>query len=312
MKSSKKIPKKFVTFLIISFLIWLLITFSKDYSATISYPINYQNIAQNKLLQEEPIKQIEVSIKATGFKILRAKLRNKVIELDASVLKRKSASKFYFLPKNQYNKIQRQLLSGIDLLEIFQDTIYLDLGVLASKKVALKPNLDVNYHVGYDILDEIVIRPDSVVISGTESQLKRINELNLEKLSLKDVKSSFSHEVSILIPKNQNSIKTNISNTKIIGKVDKFTEGTMQLPYSIKNLPQNTNLTILTENVEVVFVVALSNFTKVTESSFKIECDYEISENNNLRYLIPKVITMPNFIKSVKMTPTKIDFLIQK
>lgn len=312
MKTSKKIPKTFISFLIISFLIWLLITFSKEYTAVISYPVSYKNISQNKLLQEEPIKKIGLSIKATGFKILRAKLSSKKIDLEASVLQRKNISQFYFLPKNQFTKIQKQLISGVDLQEINQDTIYLNLGVLASKKVALKADININYHIGYDLLDDIKIAPDSIIISGPESQINDIKFLNLSKLTLKDVKSNFNKKVDILKSEKQHNIKSTISKVTISGKVDKFTEGTLKIPYVIKNLPENTNLTILTENVEVVFVVALSNFAKVSEASFKVECDFLMSEKNNLGYLIPKVITKPNFIKSIKIIPSKIDFLIQK
>lgn len=312
MKPSKKIPKTFISFLVISFIIWLLITFSKEYTTVITHPVSYKNIAQNKLLQEAPIKEIDIAIKATGFKILRAKIGAKNINIEASNLQRKNGSKFYLLPKNQIKKIQKQLLSGVVLQEIVQDTIYLNIGTLASKKVALKPNLDINYHIGYELLEEITIIPDSIVISGPENQLKKINQLNLNKLTLTDMKSDFNEEVAIVKQEDQKNIKTNISKVKVIGKVDKFTEGTLQIPYTIKNLPENTNLTILTENVEVVFIVALSNFEKVSEASFKIECDYKISEKNNLGYLIPKVIMQPNFIKSIKIVPTKIDFLIQK
>lgn len=312
MKSSKKIPKTFISFLIISFLIWLLITFSKEYTTVISYPVDYQNIAQNKLFQESPIKEIDISIKASGFKVLKEKLWSKKIDLDASRLNRKGSSKFYFLPKNQQNKIQKQMISGVDLQEILQDTIYLNLGVLASKKVELIPDLDINYHIGYDLLDEIKIVPDSIIISGPESQLNEILNLSLNKLVLSDVKSDFSKEVSINISDNGSSLKTNILTATVSGKVDKFTEGSLQIPFTIINLPKNTNLTILTEEVEVVFVVVLSNFSKVSEASFKIECDYNISEKNNLRYLIPKVVSQPNFIKNIKIIPSKIDFLIQK
>ena len=49
------------------------------------------------------------------------------------------------------------------------------------------------------------------------------------------------------------------------------------------------------------------------EQSSMNEQNQEInSEKNNLGYLIPKIITKPDFIKSVKIIPTKIDFLIQK
>ncbi|MGK0235291.1 MAG: hypothetical protein ACI9EK_001825 [Psychroserpens sp.] len=310
MKTSKKIPKTFISFLVASFLIWLLITFSKEYTTVITYAVVYKNIPQNKLLQETPIKQLDITVKASGFKILRSNFKNKKIELEASTLQRKKRTKFYFLTRNQVTKIQKQLLFGVELLEIAQDTIYLNLGLLTSKKVALKANLEINYHIGYDLLNNIKISPDSIIISGPESQVKKINYLELNELKLNDVKSNFLEEVAIL--KTNNNFKFSALTTTISGSVDKFTEGKLQIPFTTKNLPKDINLTTLSENVEVVFVVALSNFSKISEASFKVDCDYIMSEKNNLGYLIPKVILAPDFIKSVKIIPKKIDFLIQK
>ena len=310
MKTSRKISKTFISFLVASFLIWLLITFSKEYTTVITYAVIYKNIPQNKLLQEAPVNKIDITVKASGFKILRSNFKNKKIQLEASNLQRKEHSKFYFLTKNQVKKIQQQLLFGVELKEIEQDTIYLNLGLLTSKKVALKPNLYINYHIGYDLLNEIKISPDSIVISGPEAQVEKTNYLDLSKLKLDDVKSDFSEEVTIL--KLNNNFKISDLKTIISGSVDKFTEGKLQVSFTTKNLPKDINLTILSEKVEIVFVVALSNFSKISEASFKVECDYLISEKNNLGYLIPKVILAPDFIKSIKIIPKKIDFLIQK
>ena len=310
MKTSRKISKTFISFLVASFLIWLLITFSKEYTTVITYAVSYKNIPQNKLLQEAPINKIDITVKASGFKILRSNFRNKKIQLEASKLQRKEHFKFYFLTKNQVMKIQKQLLFGVELKEIAQDTIYLNLGLLTSKKVALKPNLDINYHVGYDLLNKIKISPDSIVISGPKAQVEKTNYLGLSKLKLEDVKSDFSEEVTIL--KSNNNFKISDLKTTISGSVDKFTEGKLQVPFTTKNLPKDINLTTLSEKVEIVFVVALSNFSKISEASFKVECDYLTSEKNNLGYLIPKVILAPDFIKSIKIIPKKIDFLIQK
>ena len=293
-------------------MIWLLITFSKEYTTVITYPVNYNNISQDKLLQEIPIKKIDLSITATGFKILRAKLTTKKINLEASKLRKKNASKFYFLPKNQTTKIQKQLLNGIVLEEILQDTIFLNLGVLTSKKVALKPQVDITYHIGYDLLDQLTVTPDSIVVSGPEDQLKNITYLNLSPLPLKGVKASFTEEVSILKSAKQKNLKFKNTKVTIAGKVDKFTEGSVQVPFIIKNLPENTNLTILTDKVEIVYVVALSNFAKVSEASFVVECDYELAVKNDVGYLIPKITTEIDFIKNIKIIPNKIDFLIQK
>ena len=76
MKTSRKISKTFISFLVASFLIWLLITFSKEYTTVITYAVSYKNIPQNKLLQETPIKEIDITVKASGFKILRSNFKN--------------------------------------------------------------------------------------------------------------------------------------------------------------------------------------------------------------------------------------------
>lgn len=312
MKSTKKIPKTFIGFLIASFLIWLLITFSKEYATVITYSVSYKNLPQNKLLQEAPNDNIDIAIKATGFKILRSKLSNKKINIDVSNLARKKGDRFYILTKNQTSKIQNQLLSGVLINEIQKDTIFLNLGLLTSKKVALKPNVNINYHIGYDLVNTVKVTPDSIVVSGPESQIKKLNFLNLSKLDLNDVKNNFTKKVSILNPVKENNLKFSTLEATISGKVEKITEGSLQVPFSVINLPKDVSLTTLSDKVEVTFIVPLSDFAKVSTTSFKIQCDYAVSEKNNLSYLIPKVLAKPAVVKSIKIIPTKIDFLIQK
>lgn len=312
MRKNKKISKSFIGFLVISVFIWLLITLSKEYTATLTFPVKYINIPQDKLLQKEPTKEIDLIVKSTGFNILSARFGNKSISLNANNLNKKSSRNYYFLTKNQLNNIQKQLRSGVELQQIALDTIYLEIGSLISKKVPLKPRLDIKYHIGYDVLEPLTIKPDSILISGPETQLEKINKIDLALLKLNDVKSNFSEEVKIILPKNLNSIKVNINTTTISGKVERFTEGTFKIPFKIINLPEDIELTTLDKTVEVFFVVALSNFNKIDKNFFEVICDYNVTKDNNLSYLMPKITTKSNFIKSFKVIPTKIDFLIQK
>ena len=113
MKAKNKIPKTFFIFLIASGFIWLLITFSKEYSSRITYNINYSNIPQNKLLQEKPLQELTLGIKGTGFKILTSNINKKSITLDASKLTSRGNSKYYFLLRNQITSIKNQVPSGI-------------------------------------------------------------------------------------------------------------------------------------------------------------------------------------------------------
>lgn len=312
MKTSKKIPKTFIVFVIISFFIWLLITFSKEYITEVTLPVQYTNIPQNKILQEAPITDLNLSIKATGFKIAITEISKKSLNIDASKLQQKKGDDYYLLTKNQFLKIQKQLFTGVDLQEIERDTINLNIGVLASKLVAVKPKLDLEYHIGYDLLEDVVVEPDSILISGPSSQIKDIDYLELENLTLSDIKADFNQFLKILKPESAENLKLTTTSATVKGKVDKFTEGSINIPFTINNLPEDVNVTILNDEIQVVFVVALSNFNQVSKSSFKVECDYEMSSNNDLSYLIPKITLKPNYVRSVKLIPSKIDFLIQK
>jgi hypothetical protein len=312
LENNTKISRSFIVFLITAVVIWFLITLSKVYTISISFPVKYSALSQDKILQNEPLKEIDILVKSTGFNILSTRFLNQTIELNAGNLNKKSTFNYYLLIKNQKNKIQRQLRSGMEIQEISLDTIYLELGSLISKKVPLIPNLAIDYHVGYDLLDTEVIKPDSIVISGPEAYVDQIDEINLELLKLDDVKSDFSQKVKILRPENSNNLKVASEFATISGRVEKFTEGVFEIPYKVLNLPEGVDVTSLHKTVKVYFVVVLSDFNKIDKNFFQVVCDYTLSKENNLDYLVPKVIVKPAFIKSFKVVPNKIDFLIQK
>jgi hypothetical protein len=312
LENNTKISRSFIVFLITAVVIWFLITLSKVYTISISFPVKYSALSQDKILQNEPLKEIDILVKSTGFNILSTRFLNQTIELNAGNLNKKSTFNYYLLIKNQKNKIQRQLRSGMEIQEISLDTIYLELGSLISKKVPLIPNLAIDYHVGYDLLDTEVIKPDSIVISGPEAYVDQIDEINLELLKLDDVKSDFSQKVKILRPDNSNNLKVTSEFATISGRVEKFTEGAFEIPYKVLNLPEGVDVTSLYKTVKVYFVVGLSDFNKIDKNFFQVVCDYTLTKENNLDYLVPKVIVKPAFIKSFKVVPNKIDFLIQK
>jgi len=312
LKSIKKIPKTFISFLMASLLIWLLITLSKEYTTSVVFPVSYSALPQDKLLEKDPVKEIEFLVKGSGFKILSAKFSNNAIVLNTNNLGNKSASKYYLLLKNQQVNIQKQLLSGIQIQQIIKDTIHLEIGSLTSKKVPIRLNLNIKYHVGYDASIPVKIEPDSILISGPKEQVNKIQELKSSFLSLEDVKSNFEKTLFIIKPKNSNNINFSKETVQIKGSVQRYTEGSFKIPFDIINLPSNIKLATLAKTVEVVFIVGLSDFNKININSFRVECDYETSAKNNLGYLIPKIVTKPDAVKSIKIVPNKIDFLIQK
>jgi hypothetical protein len=307
----KKISKTFLSFLLAAIFMWLLITLSKEYTITISFPIKYTKIAQNKLLQATPVKALEIVVKTNGFSIFRTRFNTKEITINANALLKKTGTKYYLLVKNQKQRIQKQLPSGVVLEQILKDTLFLDLGRLVTRKLPLKPNVKISYHVGYDLSEEITVSPDSILVSGPESYMSELKSLALLPLVLEDVMANFTKKVAIKMPEGIKNLKLDTKEIIVSGKVEKFTEGTLELSYTVINKPKDVTINTLTKKIQITFIIGLSRFNKINENSFQIECDYSISESNNLGYLIPKLVHKPSEIKSYKITPNEIDFLIQ-
>ncbi len=309
-KNQNKIPKAFSIALLFAVLFWLLIKMSKEYKAVISFPVEYVNIPQNKLIQKEPIKYIDIQIKASGFRLFGLSILQSIVQLDAKKLHRKSDSDYYFLLQNQKIDIQNQITSKYVVDQIVQDTVHLNLGTLTTKKVPITGDFNLSYKLGYHLIERVKISPDSIMVSGPKEQIDTLQSMRLQKFVKENISETI--EATLNIKESTNAIKFSIKEATIYGEVDRFTEGEFELPFEIVNMPDSVSVNTFPTTIKVVFQVGLNNFSKVKSSSFKIVCDYQHSINNNLNYLLPKVIFKPDFVTSLKLTPAKVEFLIQK
>ncbi|CAM1360215.1 conserved hypothetical protein [Tenacibaculum sediminilitoris] len=307
MKTKFNIPKTFFGFLTASIFFWLLINLSKEYDTTIEYDIEYEKLPQQKILLEAPINKLALKLKSSGYNLLVASFNHTPIQLDLNKAFKKRDHNYYFLSKNISSDIKEQLKSGIELIEIQKDTIPIKIGTLSSKKVPLKPNLNISFQLGYDFSKPITISPDSVLISGDEDSIKKTEFLNLKNITLENLSKNTKVTTPILFPENID-LKSNYSFAEINIEVDKFTEGEIEVPVFVKNAPKGIN--IFPKKVKVIFKVGLQNFNEVTPDSFKVECDYSQTENKETSYLTPKVKNFPKTVTLVRVVPNKIDFLI--
>ncbi|MGG8495549.1 CdaR family protein [Tenacibaculum sp. TC6] len=309
MVKALNIPKVFIGFLIASLLFWFLMNLSKEYTTEINFSIAYQNLEQDKLIQNSPQKDLNLLIKGNGFKLLGANFTRNPILLDLKKLQKKSDTEYYLLTKNHIAEIQKQLKSGLTLANIPQDSIFFTISKLSSKKVPIRPNTNIAFKKGFDIASPIDLKPDSIVISGAQQDLKGIDFISTEKIELTNLSENFSQQVNIELPE---KVKVRQFSTMLSLNVDKFTEGETEVPIIVKNIPKGDNVNVFPKVVTITYKVGLKNFNKVTSSSFEVVCDYNESEKNNLPYLVPELKVKTNLVSSVRIVPNKIDFLIHK
>ena len=309
---NNKMYHKFLLFIILSVFFWFMTKLSKEYDSTIEYPVSYINLPEDKLLQEAPVEVIEIHVKTTGFKLISATFFPTELKIDVSNLNWKSSTDYYLLLSQQRLAIQKQMKTGVEIDFFINDSIHFNLGKLKNKKVLVKPLLDLSYATGFELNGNIITVPDSILISGPESILDTIDFVSTKLLQIKKLNNSIDQTIEIeRFPSNSN-VKLQQKNIKIIANVEKYTEGTLEIPFEVLNLPENNIINTFPKVVKVTYKVALSNFNKIDFTSFLIHCDYQVSQKNNLSYLIPILVEKSPMVKYVRMSPMKIDYIINK
>jgi hypothetical protein len=309
---NSSISKNFILFFLLSVIFWFLTKLSKEYDSTLVYPIEYENLPQDKLLQETPQNEVAIHVNSSGFKILSGKIFPRTLKVDASALFLKSKNEYFLLLSQQRGAIQRQMNDGVEIDHFIQDSIVLDLGFLSQKKVPVQLNSELSYQTGFDLQGELTVTPDSVTISGPESILDTIEFVETVNLIRTEVHKSIEERLALQTFDKGNNLKLSESEVTIKADVEKFTENTQTVPFVILNLPSDVTISTFPKEVQITYKVALSNFNEINPSSFLVECDYQLSAENNLLYLVPKLARKPDLVKNVKISPNRIEFVIEK
>lgn len=293
-------------------MLWFLTKLSKEYESTVTYPVTYQNLPKDKLVQEVPPAEVDIHIKATGFKILSGKLFPRTLEINAGNLSSKSKTDYYLLLPQQRLAIQKQMNNGVSIDHFIQDSVSMSLGVLSRKIVPVKLISDLSYEAGYHINGAIELEPDSVVVSGPESILDTLQFIATSNYIESGISEPVHKELSLQTFESDQNVNFNVEKVTIDFSVEKFTEGTMKVPVVVVNLPEDLTINTFPKEVELTYKVALSQFNQIQSTSFVIECDYQLSVENDLSYLIPKLTKQSDMVKNVKIAPNRIDFVIEK
>ncbi|WP_196893369.1 YbbR-like domain-containing protein [Aureivirga marina] len=289
-----------------------MIKLSKEYTTSAYFDIRYINLPKNKELSSFSNKQVHVLIKGTGFNLLKYKLKTQTLNIDLRDVEMQYKDSYYYLPKSHFVKIQGQLDKNIDLRNIYNDTIFLQLNQNISKKIPVLADVTFQFENGNNINGNYSLIPDSVEVYGPVKILKKLNEIYTEKYDFTEVSSNIKQILSLQIPENLKDLSFSDKEVVLEAEVLKFTEANLEIPFTVKNVPEGFNLITFPKMVKVICQVPLNKFSELNEDSFFIECDYKYSEEQNINYLIPIVISKPKFVNSVKIVPKKIEYLISK
>lgn len=311
------IDKKFFVYLIfvfISTIFWLLKQLEQEYITDISYPVRFTNIPKNKIIASDLPSSLTLKVKSHGYQLLEYKITNSLLpyninvnSLSLRIAEDKKSYNFFVLTSSIKDNMEKQFDSKTEILSIHPDTIFFNFDERITKKVPVKVNLDVNFKKQYLQKEKMKIVPDSISISGGESIIDTINELVTKKKEYYEVDNSINDDAEIQEIRDVRFSQDKVDFSFI---VEEYTESNVKIPIRVINKPDSVVLRTFPNEITISFLVGFSDYEKIIKPLFDVVIDYnEILEKSKLKL---HLIKYPDYIKSVKLKPEFVEYIIEK
>lgn len=304
----------FIICLFIASILWFLNALSKNYTTDIAYPVKYVNMPKNKFIINEPPRKLQLRVNAHGFTLLRYKLRlafSPVVLNISQIMEENKVTaggSYNIQSASILDNISRQISSDINIMNVRPPTLQLIFDSLESRFVPVVANLDIQYLSRFNQAGNIKIIPAFAEITGPRAVIEQTDTIFTNRRLIKNVKSDIEKEISLDIPD-----KITVDPRKVMVRipVDEFTEQSFTIPLVIKSLPPDLKVRLFPQEAEVSFSIGLKQFSEVTPDNFSIYVDW-VESGNGIVTLPIRINDIPEGIKSLKISPLHVEYLIER
>jgi len=302
-----KTLNNFLIFLLISILFSTIVKLTKVHTKSISYKINLTDIPDDKIITNQSVDSIKITVSSFGFDFVKYYLSDQAINISSKDIFDNSKS-YVITQSNSYSQIDNFITPKFELISINIDSLFFNYDRLKTKNVPVVLNSSINFSQGFDYFENFTIIPDSISVIGPELVLESINTITTKKLILDNLKSSINE--NLLLDIQYTNLKYSNKSVMLFIDVEKSTESILDIPVSIINVPKDIKLNYYPKMIKISFTVSLDNYQKYSSKDFKIICDFnQISLDGKLT---PKVINQPNLIKNLRLINNEIQYVFLK
>lgn len=305
----------FLFFLFIAFVFWLLSALNHNYSTNIRYPIRYIHYLSDKEMTHNIPNEIVLNVTAHGYTLLRSKItahKNpiffRVISLNFTEISRDSG-KYLLLTQTLNENVQRQLGDQVTLNYISPDSLFYYFSPVVKKKVPVSPNLDIDFEKQYMHGGDMIIQPDSVIVTGPSIVLDTLSYVKTNFHKMVKVDKPFTVTLDLLESPNLRYFPKQVT---IAVPVEKYTETTIMVSIKAKNVPDSFYLKTFPSAVKLNVLVSLKNYNKLSPDLFEAEVDYHSTFSNINNKLKVRIKRQPSFVKIISFSPINVEYIVER
>lgn len=291
----------------ISLIFWFLIKMSASYDTEKAINTSYE-IPPNYAFVEMPPTKLIANIEGRGFDLMYEYFANS------------KAKALFDLQDEDVNTLNQVRIrntikdaltsSSINIANVNVNNIPLRLEERDEKKVPIRLREEISYESGYHLLENIVLAPDSVLLSGPASLVDSLDEWSTNLFDLKKLNQTVTEDLTLAISP-WTGLKIFPEKTQITIPVEQLTEKSLFIPVIVNDSPDS--LKIFPDKIRINAIVGLSDYNSINKDDFRAEVNLKGVSLNGDKNTAPIYITQqPEVVKSIYFTPKSVEFFIVK
>ncbi len=306
--NSRKL-KYFLISLTISFSVWFFGRLSEVYQSDIQLKVAYTEVPSNLFSAINNPKTLIVKVRAKGFALMRSQINKYHITLSMGNLESKSGI-YHMSTENLINQIKSQLPPHLEFLSVNTSDINISLFELKSKKIPV--NAMVNYGLMPDyIIDQISVEPDSIVISGSEEELKKYCSINTVYTILNKVNQNVSRELKLEIPQDAFNLKLSQETVTVNATVERFMDRLYELDIDQINSSDSLILKTFPSRVQLVAYALVKDLKEISQSDFRVYVDANKALDNSSEVLELHMEVNNPKIRSAFLLEKQVEYILR-
>ncbi|MEW7279286.1 YbbR-like domain-containing protein [Aquimarina sp. 2201CG1-2-11] len=301
----------FLFFLLFTSMLWLFTQFSKNYTQEVEVTIKYTNIPKDRIVNAKSDQSLKMVLNGNGFRLIGHNWSKSILNFSVEDAFTTTSNKYSFFVNKETLLLNNKLDFKGKVLSIQKDTLELYLDYNLKKKVPVYAKRDIEYAVGYGSDQGLVLKPDSITVSGPSQIVGSINQVHTEKVDLKGLNVDHTAKLRINTEELPSDILVIPSRVDATVLVSKFTEGHQKVPITIRNAPDGMEIKIFPTEISVVYRVGLDKYNEVSPRDFVVIADYaKVSEESS--FLTVELVEKPGAIHDVRLQEKQVQFVVLK
>ena len=290
---------------IFSIILWVSISLSNDFYATFNIPIDLTDFPQGYGTATPIPNKISVKLKGKGWKLITVNLTSEakyVIPVGQETGKR-TINLYNYLVENQW------LSADVEVINLSPDTLSFNVEKLASKKVPVEADLNLNFRSGYGLASDIVIFPESTIVTGPVSYLKDLKSVPTEAVEFDELDNQATEIVPL---KSIWGMSYNIGSVSALLDVQKIVDKNIDNIFvKTVDVPHDRNVVLLPNRISIGIRGGINVLGKLDTTQFNAYVNYREVVLDTLGSVVPHV-GLPANTKLVFIKPARLRYIIKK